>query len=321
MEIVVVGCRGFGKVHLRSIRGADIGIVERDPKIRKEIQEQFPVVHSYETYEQALASDAEIIDLAVPHNLHRDMAIAAMKRGKHVTLEKPISTSLDESREMIDFSRKAGVKFMVLEQYYFDPSVREAIRAIKAGEIGKVHTIIVRDQRVYQKEGWRAVKNTMGGGALIDGGIHYVDTMLNLGGPYQSMVARSVHGGSSLQGEDNTVAMFSFSSGSTGILYYSWAYRNPPEVPGVEIIGSEGSIYEDPNTRSHEDFKVPSRTTAYGDLVMNGKKMNIPKYDVFQKEFDEFLKSVESGTEVPFDPELAHRDLSAVLDIYRQSAT
>ena len=98
-------------------------------------------------------------------------------------------------------------------------------------------------------------------------------------------------------------------------------YQHPPEVPGLEIIGSDGSIYEDPETRSHEDFKVPSRTTAYGDLVMNGKRMDIPKYDVFQKEFDGFLKSVESGTDVPFDPELAHRDLSAVLDIYRQSAT
>ena len=47
MEIVVVGCRGFGKVHLRSIRGADIGIVERDPEIRREIEEQFQVAHSY----------------------------------------------------------------------------------------------------------------------------------------------------------------------------------------------------------------------------------------------------------------------------------
>ncbi|MEM0157101.1 MAG: Gfo/Idh/MocA family oxidoreductase [Thermoplasmataceae archaeon] len=321
MEIVVVGCRGFGRVHLRSIRGADIGIVERDAKIRKEIEDKFPVAHSYETYEQALESSAEIIDLAVPHNLHRDMAIAAMKKGKHVTLEKPISTSLEESREMIDFSRKAGVKFMVLEQYYFDPSVQEAKRAMESRKIGTVHTIIVRDQRVYEKEGWRATKNTMGGGALIDGGIHYVDTMLNLGGVYDTVAARSVHGGSSLQGEDNTVAMFSFKSGATGILYYSWAYRNPPDVPGLEIIGSNGSIYEDPATRSHEDFKMPSRITAFGDLVMNGKRMNIPKYDVFQKEFESFIESVEKDTDVPFDPELAYRDLSAVLDIYRQSVS
>ncbi len=319
MEIVVVGCRGFGRVHLRSIRGVDIGIVERDPKIRKEIEDKFNVAHSYETYEQALESGADIIDLAVPHNLHRDMAIAAMKRGKHVTLEKPISTSLEESREMIDFSRKAGVKFMVLEQYYFDPSVQEAKRVIESGKIGKVHTIIVRDQRMYEKEGWRAVKNTMGGGALIDGGIHYVDTMLNLGGPYHTVTARSVHGGSSLQGEDNTVAMFTFRNGATGILYYSWAYRNPPLIPGLEIIGSDGSIYEDPATRSHEDFKVPSRTTAFGDLVMNGKRMGIPKYDVFQREFDSFIEAVKKDTDVPFSPELANRDLSAVLDIYRQT--
>lgn len=319
MKIVVVGCRGFGRVHLRSIRDAQIAIVERDPDIRRMVSDEFNVTEIYSTYEEALNSDADIIDLVVPHHLHREMAMEAMKRGKHVTLEKPISNSLNEAREMIDCSRKMGVKFMVLEQYYFDPSVREAIRIIGKGMIGKIHTIIVRDQRYYRKEGWRTLQNAMGGGALIDGGIHYIDSMLNLGGDYDSIWARAVHGGSSLQGEDNTIATFSFRNGATGIFYYSWAYMDPPALPGIEIVGSEGSLYEDISSRSREDFKKPERITAFGDLIMNGKKLNIPMYDVFITEFREFIKSVENDTPVPYDPELAYRDLKAVTDIYSAS--
>ncbi len=67
MEIVVVGCKGFGQVHLRSIRNADIGIVERDPEVRRKILESFDVAHISDSYEDALNSKAEIKDLAVPH--------------------------------------------------------------------------------------------------------------------------------------------------------------------------------------------------------------------------------------------------------------
>jgi Predicted dehydrogenases and related proteins len=319
MEIVVVGCKGFGQVHLRSIRNADIGIVERDPEVRRKILESFDVAHIYDSYEDALNSKAEIMDLAVPHNLHFEMATAAMRRGKHVTIEKPISTTLGEARDMIETSRRNGVKFMVLEQYFLDPSVREAMRIVKSGSLGKIHTIIIRDQRLYSKEGWRTEASSMGGGALIDGGIHYIDTMLNIGGPYVDLWARSVHGGSSLSGEDTTSAVFAFSSGATGLFYYSWSYRNPPILPGLEVIGSDGSLYEDISSRSREDFKNSQRKTAFGDLVLNGKKLNVQPYDVFQAEFDQFLDSVTQDTQVPYDPELAYRDLEAVLKIYGQN--
>ncbi len=319
MEIVVVGCRGFGQVHLRSIKNAEIGIVERNPEVRKKIVESFDIAHVYDSYEEALNSHAEIIDLAVPHNLHSEMAIQAMRHGKHVTVEKPISTTLQEAREMIEASRRNGVKFMVLEQYFFDPSVREAMRIVNGGRLGKVHTIIVRDQRLYSKEGWRTEAKSMGGGALIDGGIHYIDTILNIGGTYLDIWARSVHGGSSLSGEDTTTAVFSFSSGATGLFHYGWAYRDPPRVPGLEVIGSEGSLYEDVSSRSGEDFKDPRRATAFGDLVLNGKKINVRTYDVFQAEFDQFLDSVAQDIPVPYDTELAYRDLEAVLKIYGQN--
>lgn len=319
MEIVVVGCRGFGQVHLRSIRNADIGIVERNPEVRKKTMDTFDISHVYDSYEDALRSGADVIDLVVPHNLHRDMAIAAMKRGKHVTVEKPIGTSLNDAREMIESSKQNRVKFMVLEQYFFDPSVREALRILDSGRLGKVHTIIVRDQRFYENEGWRTDASSMGGGALIDGGIHYIDTMLNIGGPYDGLWSRSVHAGSSLKGEDTTTAVFTFKNGSTGLFYYTWAYRDSPMVPGLEIIGSEGSLYEDISSRSREDFKKPERRTAFGDLILNGRNLNVPAYDVFQAEFDQFLDSVSNDRPVPYDPELAYRDLEAVLRIYGQA--
>ncbi len=320
MEIVVVGCNGFGKVHLRSIKGVDISIVERNDAVADEVMEKYRIMHRFSSFDEAIRSDADIIDLVVPHNVHRDLSIRAMEAGKNVIVEKPIATTVEEANLMISASRRHNVKFMVSEQFFFDPSVRSAMDFMVKGTLGKIGTIIVRDQRYYENPGWRNRTEVMGGGALIDGGIHYMDTILNLGGDYVKMFSSDTHVGSSLKGEDNALVMLRFRSGATGLLYYSWAYRNSPPLPGIEIVGSDGSLYEDIATRSPLDFKQAERKTAFGDLVLNGRSVGVQTYDVFEREFSEFMDAVKNDTAVPFDPELAKRDLAAVLEVYKQNS-
>ena len=321
MEIVVVGCRGFGKVHLRSIRDMDISIVETDPETIEFCSQNYEIRKVYGNLDDALRSGAEIIDLVVPHTIHRDLAIRSMRHKKNVLIEKPIATTPEEGMDMIEESRKNDVKFMVAEQYFFDPTIRRAKEIISGGEIGKVHTIIIRDQRHFSRQVWRSKKSLMGGGALIDGGVHYIETMLDLGGEYERIWGRSVHGGSTLEGEDTTHAIFNFRNGSTGLFFYSWGYQHPPIIPGFEIIGEKGSMYEDVSGRSLEDFKFPSRKTAYGDLILNGKRVDVEKYDVFEKEIEEFSKSVRENLPVPYPPENALRNLKAITEIYGHSVS
>lgn len=320
MEVVVVGAKGFGKVHLRSIRGADVSIVERDQKVIEEVCSKFNISKVYSNYEEALRSGADIIDLVVPHNLHREFAIRALENGKHVILEKPIATTIQEAEAIERAARKSGLKCNIAEQYHFDPSLTEASRIIKEGKLGRITNILVRDQRFYDHHGWRTEKSSMGGGALIDGGIHYIHTLLTLGGDYSGITGRYNKGGSTLDGEDSSMSLFDFSSGATGFLFYSWTYGDPPRVPGIEVTGTEGSLYEDISTRSADDFKNESRTTAFGDLVMNGKHLNIEKYDIFVREFSQFIESVEKDLPEPMPPSLAIRDLRAALSIYGQLA-
>ena len=316
MEIIVVGCRGFGKVHLRSIRNMDLSIVETDKETITYCTENFEIRKVYNNLDEALLSDAQIVDLVVPHTLHRDLAIKSIKMGKNVLLEKPIATTVKEGEELIQEAARSKGKFMVAEQFFFDPTIKRVKDLMGSGAVGRVHYIIVRDQRHFNRKVWRTDRTLMGGGALIDGGIHYIETMLDLGGDYDSIAGRSIHAGSTLEGEDTTYALFNFRSGATGIFFYSWAYQDAPDPPGFEVIGDKGSMYEDVSGRSHEDFKLPSRSTAYGDLMLNGKKVQVEKCDVFEKEITEFSKSVEQNTDVPYPPQNALRNLKAVEEIY-----
>ena len=321
MKVTLIGGNGFGKLHGESYKqlGIEFSVFDRNPDVLEFYRKNYGVKTVFSNLEEALRSDSDMVDIVLPHHMHREVSISAMNLGKHVIMEKPIATTLEEATDMVEASVKNGVKFMVAEQYNFDPSLNMALKLVGENRIGKVHSIIVRDQREYSKKGWRSMKEQMGGGALIDGGIHYIETLLNIGGDYTGVDSYSYHGGSSLQGEDTTMALFHFTSGAHGYLFYSWAYRDAPRLPSYEIIGSEGSIYEDVNTRPLEEFKsMTGIRYVYGFPVLNGKRIDIRKEDVFNLEIKGFIDAVEKNREVPYSHHNALRNLRAILDIYQK---
>jgi|OSPMetMinimDraft_2_1075162.scaffolds.fasta_scaffold01131_4 predicted dehydrogenase len=315
MKIAVVGCNGFGRVHLRAIR--NIGNIEyyvfsRDEEKAKECMKEFNAKGYFTKYEDVLKSDADIIDLIVSHDQHFPMGVQAIKAGKHLMLEKPIARTLEEAKGLIDAAKENGVKFMVLEQFFFDSSVRKAKELLP--KLGRISMIIVRSTNLYQPKGWRANKEKMGGGALIDGGVHYMNTLLNLGGEYESVSAVCEKYFSGIEGEDTTVATFKFKNSSLGVLIYSWATPRPPKLPAFEIYGERGSIIEDPQTRI-----VMGK--PFGDLILHlddkQERIEVEKVSAIEEEIRGFINAVEKNTEVPMPPEIALRDLKAVLDVYK----
>lgn len=312
-----MGCRGFGQVHLRSIEGVDLSIMERDPSVTKECRDKFNIHRTFASIEAALSSDAEVVDIVLPHNMHMDVAIKAMERGKDVIIEKPIARNPDEARNMISTARKTGRKLMVAEQYHFDPVILKINELIKEGKIGELLSVSIRDQTMHMNKAWRSDEDAMGGGALIDGGIHFVDALLSIGGEYSRISSKVMKGGSSLQGEDTSLSLFDFKSGAAGFLFYSWSYAFPPRVPAIEVVGTTGSIYDDVDTRRSGSRDDPFGTSSFGDPVLNGKRVELKRYDLFKKMFSSYVRYINGTIEEPFSPGEALRDLRAVTQIYR----
>jgi predicted dehydrogenase len=311
MNILLLGGNGFGFAHAESYQrlGLDFSVFSRNENVLKEYEVKFGVKKAFSNLENALNWDYDIIDIVMPHNLHKDIAVYALKHGKNVLVEKPIATTLEEAKTMIDEAQKNNVKLMVAEQYYFDRSLQFAIKSVSEGKIGKVHTIITRGQRYFHEAGWRTKEKEMGGGALIDGGIHYLEAFLNMGGEYGSIYSMKYKGNCNIQGEDTSSALFSFKSGAKGIFFYSWAYKFAPALPAYEIIGTDGSIY-DSNVRSKHV------RTAFGKPVLNGHIQDIDEVDVIDQEIYGFVKSVENDEPVPYPLDNAIRNLKAVISIY-----
>ncbi len=319
MNILLLGGNGFGFVHADSYKrlGYDFSVFSRKEEVLKRYRDEFHVRKTYSDIEDAMNSPCDVIDMVIPHNMHKDFAVRAMKEKKHVLIEKPIATTLEEAREMINVSKENNVKFMVAEQYHFDPSLAQTAEYIKSGKIGRVHTIIVRGQNQFSKQGWRTSENLMGGGALIDGGIHYIEALLSLGGDYERIEPMVYKGKSSIEGEDNTASLIRFKSGATGIFFYSWNYISPPAIPAFEVVGTEGSIYEQTGVGGKQGNSHTG--SVFGTPVLNGKLQEIQEKNVFDTEISGFLKAVEEDTDVPYSPELAYRNLKVVLEMYKNS--
>lgn len=138
--------------------------------------------------------DIDIIDIAVPTNLHHDIAVAAAQHGKHIFCEKPFAVTLEEARSMYDAVVKAGVVHYINHNYRRVPAIRLAKRMIENGELGTLY----HWRGTYLQDWimdpnfpltWHLRKEIAGGGPHFDLNSHSVDLARYLIGEIKSVTA------------------------------------------------------------------------------------------------------------------------------------
>ncbi len=131
---------------------------------------------------QALLADPmiDIVLVATPNNFHAPYAIAAMRAGKHVISEKPVTMDSSELKAVMAVSRETGRQFSVHQNRRWDKDYLTARKAIEEGMIGEPYLIkswVLGSRGI--PEGWRCHK-VAGGGMLLDWGVHLIDQMLQM---------------------------------------------------------------------------------------------------------------------------------------------
>ena len=124
--------------------------------------------------------DVDLVDIATPNNLHRDMAVAAAKAGKMIFCEKPLAMNVREARQMVEAAKKAKVKTFVAFNYRRCPAVSLARQLVDEGRIGRIyHVRACYLQDWIMDPGfplvWRLKKEVSGSGAHGDINAHIID--------------------------------------------------------------------------------------------------------------------------------------------------
>lgn len=135
----------------------------------------------YRRYEDLVADPAiDVVDIVTPTRMHYAVAMAAIARGKHVIVDKPLAATLEEAREMTTSARTAGVVNAVTFNYRYYPLIQHARSLVKSGEVGEIHLIhgrYLQEWLLYDTDfSWRLDPQESGPAAMIgDAGCHWFD--------------------------------------------------------------------------------------------------------------------------------------------------
>lgn len=205
---------------------------------------------AYNNYDDMLKDDEiEVINVCTPSGMHVDMAIPAVKAGKHVIVEKPVDIKVEKIDKLIEVGKTAGVKMSGIFQSRTTPMNKRIKDALDKGRLGQLvgaHAMLpwYRKQSYYEdvKHGrWKGTWDMDGGGSLMNQGVHTVDLIQWLVGRVKSVSGAFGVYAHDIEAEDKAAALLKFENGAIGTLTTTTAaYPGLSQI--VLIHGVNGTI-------------------------------------------------------------------------------
>jgi UDP-N-acetylglucosamine 3-dehydrogenase len=243
----VIGLGFFGEKHAETAAALPqvrlLGLASRQDQRRKHIQKRLGVPQSYRDYHDLLADpQIEAVSVVTHVDEHVEPAVAALRAGKHVLLEKPMARTAAQCDRILAAAADTGGTLMVGHICRFNPRYAEAHARVRAGELGTVVSMYARRNIPAARS--RAVLEKIG--PLLGDGIHDTDLMLWMSGDQVETVYALTHSVRGLKHPDLGWAMYRFRSGAVGVIENVWFL--PDATPfriheQLEIIGTEGALY------------------------------------------------------------------------------
>jgi len=192
--------------------------------------------------------DVDLVLVLTSMNEHGPLAKAALEAGKHVLVEKPMATSLDEARELLELGRTSPGRLVCAPHILLSPTYRAIHARVRAGEIG--HVVNARARYGWAGPDWGSWFYRPGGGALFDLGVYNVTALCGLLGPARRVTAmtgvaipeRVVEGAPlTVEAEDNAHVLLDFGDARFAVVTTGFTmqrYRSPC----IELYGTDGAV-------------------------------------------------------------------------------
>ena len=256
INLGVIGTGWPGQQHARvmsEIDGAHLyACADLDQARRTEFEATYQPEKSFGDYRELLqAPELDAAIVCLPNFLHFPASLAALEAGKHVFCEKPPTMNGAEMKVLQAEANKRGLVYFFGRQFRFTPGMRAAKALIEEGRLGKIYhakATWVRSRGIPQGiGGWFTEKKRSGGGALIDIGVHALDSAWYLmGTPRPVSVSAQVYRNFEhlvrdpvFDVEDSAYAFIRFDNGAVVHLETSWAGNLPDDIPMGEVFGRE----------------------------------------------------------------------------------
>lgn len=328
LSVAVVGL-GFGANHARVLADMEgvrlTAVCDRDEARLAAMP--YKEAATYTDYDLMLAREhLDAVVVAVPARLHVPVAIAAVRAGCAVMVEKPMAPSLEEGRRLVGAAVAAGVALMPLHIERFNPALRALARHVREGEIGRVLQVSARRLAYFVPR-----SRDVDIGVVHDLAYHDIDTLRQVLDVGVEHVFAETHSNVHTPYEDAVNGVLRFESGAIGTLEVNWL--SPRKVRELSVLGQRGLLCAD-----YADFRSPrldfqpaqrlEETPAFGEaplVALRGdepppaRSLPVEAQEPLREELEAYITSIRDGTPPPVSPLDALATL-AVADALTESA-
>lgn len=158
-------------------------IADVNAELLEKRRSEWKVEKVYNDYRKLLEDPTvDAVEVITPHHLHKDMGVAALEAGKHVSMQKPMAMNVPECDILIKAAKRSGKMFRVFENFRHYPPLMKARELVEGGEIGEPLSIRMKVMQGSMKEGWEIPDETVswrfdparsgGGRVIFDYGYH-----------------------------------------------------------------------------------------------------------------------------------------------------
>ena len=265
LRIGVIGCGGMGQSHMK--------VFNEIPRLKftaasdafKGNLDKVVAEHKVQGFAdgEALINSGlcDAILVATPHYFHPPLAIAALKRGLHVLVEKPVAVTALAAEEVNRVAAtRPDLKYAVMFQMRTVPKWRRIKEIVASGQLGEIKrvqwsvTAWFRTQAYYDSGSWRATWAGEGGGVLLNQCPHNLDILTWIAGvPAKVRAFIKLGRYHNIEVEDDVTAYFEYANGATGTFITSTG-----ESPGndfFEIAGDRGRVTAVPGSMGGNSFE------------------------------------------------------------------
>ncbi len=162
----------------------------------QQVKQRFGFVYATEDYRELLSMDLDAIVVSTPHSMHHEHALAAIERGLHVMCEKPLTTSADHARGLVEAAERKGVHLLVPYGWHYAPFIQEARRRMEQGAVGNIEFVMCHMASPIRKllEGKRFISDGGGEGEVMfePGAATWADPQVAGGGYALAQMSHSV---------------------------------------------------------------------------------------------------------------------------------
>jgi len=311
LNLVFLGCGAAAHKHSRTIkrvsRHVRLHYASRDKDRAEQFRAKHKGVRGYGSYAEALADrELDIALIATPPASHLELTIAALEAGKHAIVEKPAFLNTADFARVRETCARTNCRVFVAENYYYKPLRAQLAQVIHEQLVGQPLFFRVNAAKYQPAGDWRSDPALAGGGALFEGGIHWVHLMANVG-----LNVRRVTGyrsGATRGSGESVVVVFEYDSGTVGTLAYSWGVPSPLQGLRVsQILGSQGTATFESNG-------------IFLNLSGKNRRFRFPGFrDIggYRGMFEDIFHAIRTGAEPQVTLDMAENDVRLVEAAYR----